>query len=95
MKTKANSTDNILESMRLSNVHKMIATTQNFIAKPTTIQRVHCPTCGSYAERIYHKDAVRTQCSKCDYLMAICVKTGRVVEAYAPSFSPAAVSMTA
>jgi len=56
-----------------------------------TVQRVNCPTCGSSAERYHLTDAarVRTQCSHCDYLMVSCSKTGRVIEAYAPSFSPA------
>ena len=55
-----------------------------------TVQRVHCPTCGSSAER-YHlleSESIRTQCSHCDYLMISCAKTGNVIEAYAPSFSP-------
>lgn len=59
---------------------------------PATVQRVHCPTCGSSAERYYQENTVRTQCSHCDYLMTICAETGRVIEAYAPSFSPAALS---
>jgi len=54
------------------------------------VQYVHCPTCGSSAERYYlaAEGRVRTQCSHCDYLMVMCEKTGRVIEAYAPSFSP-------
>lgn len=57
---------------------------------PARVQKVHCPTCGSYAERRYQESIVRTECSHCDYLMTICAETGRVIEAYAPSFSPAA-----
>lgn len=59
-----------------------------------TVQRVHCPTCGSSAERYHLKEdgIMRTQCSHCDYLMSICIETGRVIEAYAPSFSPAALA---
>ncbi|MEL6469093.1 MAG: replication restart DNA helicase PriA [Cyanobacteria bacterium J06623_4] len=55
------------------------------------MQRVHCPTCGSTAERYYLADVeqVRTQCACCDYLMVLCARTGRVMEAYAPSFAPA------
>lgn len=50
---------------------------------------VHCPNCGSLAERHYSKihRQTRTQCARCDYLMV----TGegknnlmRVVESYAP-----------
>ena len=58
------------------------------------IQRVHCPTCGSAAER-YQVDGsnnIRTECSHCDYLMVYCSETGRVIESYAPSFSPAQLS---
>ncbi|HEY9671413.1 MAG TPA: hypothetical protein V6D11_08220 [Waterburya sp.] len=49
-------------------------------------QKVHCPNCGSYAER-YHftkTDIIRTQCPACDYLMINCSRTGKVIEAYAP-----------
>ena len=61
----------------------------------TTVQKVHCPTCGSMAERHYAHDAstLRTQCSKCDYLMVSCATTGRVIEAYAPSFSPSMLAV--
>ncbi len=54
-----------------------------------TITAVHCPNCGSLAERIYNlsRRQTRTQCRRCDYLMV----TGeghnnlmRVVESYAP-----------
>ena len=59
-----------------------------------TLQKVNCPTCGSFAERQHSlsDNLVRTQCPRCDYLMVLCSKTGRVVEAYAPSFSPAALA---
>jgi hypothetical protein len=49
-------------------------------------QTVHCPNCGSQAER-YHLENLRltrTQCQICDYLMITCSQTGKVVEAYAP-----------
>lgn len=61
------------------------------LSTSTTMQRVHCPTCGSTAERYYLADVeqVRTQCACCDYLMVLCARTGRVMEAYAPSFAPA------
>ncbi|NJM97804.1 MAG: replication restart DNA helicase PriA [Phormidesmis sp. RL_2_1] len=73
-----------MESFLFNDAQKTLA--------PTTLQRVHCPTCGGSAER-YHlaeNSTVRTQCSSCDYLMTVCAETGRVIEAYAPSFSPAA-----
>ncbi|MGC1307249.1 MAG: hypothetical protein WA885_08475 [Phormidesmis sp.] len=78
-----------LESLLLNDARKTVT--------PATVQRVHCPTCGSPAER-YHlpeSGTVRTQCSHCDYLMTICAETGRVIEAYAPSFSPAAFAASA
>lgn len=55
------------------------------INMPTALA-IHCPNCGSHAER-YYLDAdhlTRTQCSTCDYLMVTCSQTGRVIEAYAP-----------
>ncbi|PSB30197.1 replication restart DNA helicase PriA [Stenomitos frigidus] len=47
---------------------------------------IHCPNCGSRAERYYLQAdrLTRTQCSACDYLMVMCSETGRVIEAYAP-----------
>ncbi|MBW4582955.1 MAG: replication restart DNA helicase PriA [Tildeniella nuda ZEHNDER 1965/U140] len=52
---------------------------------PTALD-VHCPNCGSHAERYYLTidHLTRTQCSACDYLMVTCSQTGRVIEAYAP-----------
>ena len=49
-------------------------------------QKVHCPNCGSHAERYYFTktDIIRTQCPACDYLMINCSRTGKVIEAYAP-----------
>ncbi len=49
-------------------------------------QKVRCPNCGSYAERLYFikTDITQTQCPACDYLMINCSRTGKVVEAYAP-----------
>jgi uncharacterized paraquat-inducible protein A len=50
------------------------------------VQTVHCPNCGSHAERVYISagQITRTQCPRCDYLMITCSKTGQVIEAYAP-----------
>ena len=54
-----------------------------------TVQKVHCPNCGSDAERHYISDSqlTRTQCPSCDYLMITCTVTGKVIEAYAPGIS--------
>jgi hypothetical protein len=50
-----------------------------------TIQVIHCPNCGSQAERHYLQSSLtRTQCPHCDYLMVTCSRTGKVIEAYAP-----------
>ncbi|MGD1908215.1 MAG: replication restart DNA helicase PriA [Leptolyngbyaceae cyanobacterium] len=59
-----------------------------------TIQTVRCPNCGSFAERQVLSDrrlpvsdqAIQTACSACDYLMVTELSTGKVIEAYAPSF---------
>jgi transcription elongation factor Elf1 len=50
------------------------------------VQTVHCPNCGSHAERHYLLDSqlTRTQCPACDYLMVSCSLTAKVIEAYAP-----------
>ena len=50
------------------------------------MQQIHCPNCGSHAEKHYLSDStlVRVQCSHCDYLLVTCSATGVVVEAYAP-----------
>jgi ribosomal protein S27E len=53
------------------------------IGKPA-LEIVRCPNCGSLAERYYSATQQRLQCDHCDYLMATCAKTGRVIEAYAP-----------
>ncbi|KZL49022.1 MULTISPECIES: hypothetical protein [Cyanophyceae] len=54
-----------------------------------TVQKVHCPNCGSGAERHYISDSqlTRTQCPTCDYLMITCTVTGKVIEAYAPGIN--------
>lgn len=53
-------------------------------------QIVHCPNCGSLAERTYYSNTsqIETQCLTCDYLLIICANTGRVVESYAPGIYP-------
>lgn len=50
------------------------------------LHNIHCPNCGSAAERHYITSSklTRTQCPSCDYLMINCSLTGKVVEAYAP-----------
>lgn len=60
----------------------------------TVIQTIHCPNCGRSAERHYLNDQqlTRTQCSGCDYLMIVCQKTGKVIEAYAPGIALAMVN---
>jgi len=82
MKAQEKAVESLLSPFLLSGEQKT--------AVSTTVQRVHCPTCGSSAERYHAHDThtVRTQCSRCDYLMVSCTKTGRVIESYAPSFSP-------
>jgi hypothetical protein len=49
-----------------------------------TKQIVRCPNCGSLSERYHSAEHIRTQCRTCDYLMITCVRTGKVIEAYAP-----------
>lgn len=51
-----------------------------------TVQKIHCPNCGSEGERHYITESqiTRTQCPACDYLMISCTRTGKVIEAYAP-----------
>ena len=88
MKAKEKNAQSLLESFLIEEEKEMPVS--------TTVQRVHCPTCGSFAER-YHfhsKGVVRTQCSCCDYLMVSCTKTGRVIESYAPGFSPSMLAVS-
>jgi transposase-like protein len=56
------------------------------VFKMQVLQKIHCPNCGSAAERHYIADSqiTRTQCPSCDYLMITCTRTGKVIEAYAP-----------
>ncbi len=58
------------------------------------VQTIHCPNCGSEAERhhLFTSQLTRTQCPSCDYLMVTCSRTGRVIEAYAPGVYPAAIA---
>jgi hypothetical protein len=61
-----------------------------------TIQTVHCPNCGSLAQRRFFDSnspvcqacpdhqVAQTECPVCDYLMVMCWKNGSVLEAYAP-----------
>lgn len=56
------------------------------------VKTVHCPTCGSLAERRLLSSCqpsigeycIRTACPTCDYLLVSGSLTGRVLEAYAP-----------
>ena len=90
MKTQKKETQSFIESFLLGGEKKMVIST----TVSTTVQRVHCPTCGSSAERYHSHESgtMRTQCSRCDYLMVSCTKTGRVIESYAPSFLPSAMA---
>jgi hypothetical protein len=57
---------------------------------------IRCPNCGSLAHRhLFDEGAaicqscpdqqvVQTECPVCDYLLVMCWKNGRVLEAYAP-----------
>jgi hypothetical protein len=59
------------------------------------IQEIRCPNCGRYGERhhIAESNLTRTQCPECDYLLVTCSLTGKVIEAYAPGLSTAALSL--
>jgi hypothetical protein len=69
-----------------------------------TDQIVHCPNCGSLAERHYftssdptyakclHHQVTQTECPVCDYLMVMCSLTGNVIESYASSQSVQSIS---
>ena len=98
MKAMERPTKSLLESFLLSDAKKTPTDAPTF----AKMQKVHCPTCGGSAERYHLVEAgslsrriVRTQCSHCDYLMTLCADTGRVIEAYAPSFTPAAFASIA
>lgn len=57
------------------------------------IQKIRCPNCGNEGERhhLLSSQVTRTQCPSCDYLMVMCSRTGRVIEAYAPGIHPTAI----
>lgn len=58
------------------------------------VQKIRCPNCGSEGERhhLLGSQLTRTECPSCDYLMVMCSRTGRVIEAYAPGIYPAAMT---
>jgi ribosomal protein S27E len=60
----------------------------------STLEIVRCPNCGGLSERYYSATQQRLQCDHCDYLMVTCVKTGRVIEAYAPGVALTAYRAT-
>ena len=49
------------------------------------IESIRCPNCGAIAERHHHAhlSVVKTQCEKCDYLLVMCHRSGRVLESSA------------
>ena len=53
------------------------------------IESIRCPNCGSIAERHHlpYLAQVKTPCDECDYLLAICTRSGHVLESYAPGLS--------
>ena len=54
----------------------------------TEQQTIYCPNCGDRATRsLIDKEIERTSCDGCDYLMVQCLKTGKVIEAYAPGIN--------
>jgi hypothetical protein len=50
------------------------------------VQKVHCPNCGSSAEKIYlsEQNLISLSCSSCDYLIIHCPDSAKVLEVYAP-----------
>jgi ribosomal protein S27AE len=51
------------------------------------ITKIICPNCGNPAAERHHiasSQIRRTQCAECDYLLVMCLRTNRVIEAYAP-----------
>lgn len=54
----------------------------------TTIQTIPCPNCGDRATKtIIDQEIRRISCRCCDYLLVQCLKTGKVIEAYAPGIN--------
>ena len=66
---------------------------------------IRCPNCGSLAQRhLFDEGAAicqscpdhqvaQTECSSCDYLLVMCWKNGKVLEAYAPGIPAVAKSL--
>ena len=64
-----------------------------------TFMEVRCPNCGSPAHRHLYDEGLsrcqscpdqqvaQTECPECDYLMVICWKDGKVLEAHSPGRS--------
>lgn len=69
---------------------------------PLSHQQVRCPHCGAIADRYFldisqfskqlfqpgsaDEVVTRTVCERCDYLMVLCSKSDRVLEAYIAGF---------
>jgi len=68
MKAMERPAENFLESLLVTDLKKVLAPAKVSKVKQATVQRVHCPNCGSYAERYHQQGTMRTQCSRCDYL---------------------------
>jgi hypothetical protein len=68
----------------------VVTTTAKSVANLPTPQSVCCPNCGSTATRSLLEqwgsavDVQQTECPSCDYLMVTSIRTGQVLEAYAP-----------
>ena len=45
---------------------------------------IHCPNCGSLAERTYfqNRTIMQTSCRVCDYFLVNTLNTGKVLESY-------------
>lgn len=52
-----------------------------------TMQTIHCPHCGKLALRQRYGSVSHTQCPHCDYVLTMCDRTGRVLEAYTPEIT--------
>ena len=91
-KKSSSATNSIAKSAAKRASSSVTSAVSSVASSVSTMQKVNCPTCGSSAERYrsLSDSLVRTQCDRCDYLMVFCAETGKVIEAYAPSFSPAA-----
>ncbi len=67
----------------------------------STVNYVHCPNCGSLAQkRFYEKEGttcpnkqiVDIECRVCDYFVVMCSRNANVLESYAPGTSVAILS---